>query len=234
MVKQRLSKVLAQNGVASRRKCETLIFEGKVEVNNKVALLPQTMVDPKKDIIVCCGRPLEFASQMVYYLLNKPKGFVCSSSKDRHDKIVLDLFPTVKQRIFTVGRLDKNTTGLLILTNDGHLANQIIHPRSGIEKEYLVETNKFLQDEDLKALSQGIKIDGKLVKPICVKKVRKNKAKITVMEGKKHEVRLMVKAAGMKVLHLSRLRIGGLSLGKLPLGAYKTVDRTFLSHIFQD
>jgi 23S rRNA pseudouridine2605 synthase len=232
MNEERLSKVIANAGVASRRGAEELIFDGKVTVNGTITLVPQTKVNPEKDKITVEGEPVSRASNTIYILLNKPKGYVCSCSREFDSKIILDLLPEIKTRIFPVGRLDKATTGLILLTNDGNFANKAIHPRSNIEKEYLASTNMFLTDTHLKQISRGVTIDGKKVVPVKVQKVRKNKVKIIVKEGKKHEVRLMIKSAGLKTQSLKRIRIGGLSLGNLPEGQYKKVSRDFLDAIF--
>ncbi|MCH1429930.1 MAG: pseudouridine synthase [Chlamydiales bacterium] len=233
MEKERLSKTLANAGVASRRGAETLIFDGRVSVNGEIVLVPQTKVNPHEDKIRVDDKAISVSSNAIYILLNKPKGYVCSCSKEFHPKIILDLFPDINARIFPVGRLDKATTGLILLTNDGQFANKVIHPRSNIEKEYLASTDVFLTDTHLKRISEGITIEGKKILPVKVQKVRKNKLKITVKEGKKHEVRLLIKAAGMKTQSLKRIRIGGLSLGSLEEGQYKKVSRSFLEAIFQ-
>lgn len=232
MHKQRLSKVLAAAGVASRRACEELIFEGRVQVNGKVILLPQHHVSAETDRISVDGETVGKAQGKVYYLLNKPKGYLCSARRPgvKH-KLVLDLIPK-KERIFTVGRLDRDTEGLIILTNDGVFAHQVMHPSSDIAREYLVKTDRELSADDLKAISAGSWVDGAFVKPTSVKKVRKGTLKIIVKEGRKHEVRLLVAAAGLTVRELTRVRFGGLLLGKLPLGTWRMLDEKDREAIF--
>lgn len=224
MSQNRLSKILAKAGVASRRKCETLIFEGKIQVNGEVVKTPQFLVDLKKDVIEFEGKRVGQLEKKVYYLLNKPAGYVCSQDKESYKHIVTDIFPQ-KERLFTVGRLDKATLGLLIVTNDGHLAHKISHPSFEIEKEYLVKTDLDITDLDLKRIASGLKIEGTFVTPISVTKVRKGTLKITVKEGKKHEVRRLVEQTGAQILELTRVRIGNLRLGSHPIGAYKKVTR---------
>lgn len=218
--KKRLSKFLASAGVASRRACETLIFDGKVKVNGEVALLPQTLVD-EKDKITVNDKSINSVEEKVYYILNKPVGYVCSTKGSKNTKLVLDLFEDVEERLFTVGRLDKDTMGLLIVTNDGHFANRVIHPSANIQKDYLAKTDREITPEHLIAISNGTLVEGVFVKPIRVTKVRKGTLKITITEGKKREVRVLMEAAGLNIKELTRIRIGGLQLGPLPLGSWR-------------
>jgi 23S rRNA pseudouridine2605 synthase len=218
--KNRLSKILAGAGVASRRAAEELITSGVVTVNGKKVLVPQTFVDPVKDLIAVNGEPIRKAVLKRYFILNKPAGYVCST-KSINSPTVYDLFAFIKERLFTVGRLDKETEGLIIVTNDGHFANDVIHPSSNIEKEYLAKTGQEITDDHLKTISKGTFVEGVFVKPVSVKKVRKGTLKVTVKEGKKHEVRVLLAEAGLDVQYLSRIRIGNLVLGTLPVGSYR-------------
>lgn len=216
----RIAKALAQSGIAARRKCDELILKGKVTVNGKVITQPQTDVDPKSDTIAVFGNPITIEKKL-YYIMNKPRGFECSHKKVPGKKIVYSLFREIGARLFSVGRLDKETTGLLIFTNDGDFANRIIHPSSNITKEYLLKAHRDITHDDLVKIGQGIEIDGTHVRPTKVKKVRKNTLKIAVKEGKKHEVRKLAAATNLKVLELTRLRIGNLQLGNLPEGLFR-------------
>lgn len=220
-MKNRLSKVLAASGVASRRKAEELIFNGNVSVNNEIIKIPQTLVDMKKDDIRVFGNPITDVEKKVYFLLHKPTGYICSSKKVGSKKIVLDLFDGLPYRLFTVGRLDRETSGLLIVTNDGHFANEVIHPSKGLSKEYLIKTEQEITQEHLELISQGALVEGTWVRPKKVQKVRKGTLKIVVTEGKKREVRSLVEKAGLQLLSLSRIRIGGLNLGAIPYGSYR-------------
>lgn len=228
-LKQRLSKYLAAVGIASRRKCEELIFDGQVQVNGATILVPQTLVGPQDQIKVN-QQPISSPPGKVYYILNKPKGYVCSTVGRKQ---VLDLFSEKDERLFTIGRLDKDTYGLLLVTNDGHFAHRVIHPSSGIHKEYLAKTDEEIMPEHLQMISQGALVDGVLVKPIRVTKVRRGTLKVTLAEGKKHEVRILLKAAGLEVLELSRIRIGGLHLGTLPVGQWRTLTEREKTLIFE-
>lgn len=223
MEKKRLSKALAAAGIASRRACEELIFEGRVQVNGETIKLPQHHIDWEVDQIKVDGESVQKEQKKVYYMLNKPTGYICTSTRPGKKKIVLDLFPYANERLFTVGRLDKETSGLLIVTNDGHFANKIIHPSSNIIKEYVVKTLQEITPEHLETLSQGARVDEKWVRPVSVRKMRKGTFKICVKEGKKHEVRIIAERAGLKVVELSRVRIGSLLLGTLPVGEYRTL-----------
>jgi 23S rRNA pseudouridine2605 synthase len=232
MEKKRLSKALAAAGIASRRACEELIFEGRVQVNGETIKLPQHHIDWKMDQIKVDGESVQKEQKKVYYMLNKPIGYICTSTRPGKKRIVLDLFPEANERLFTVGRLDKETSGLLIVTNDGHFANRIIHPSSNIIKEYVVKTLQEITPDHLETLSQGARVDDKWVRPVTVRKMRKGTFKICVKEGKKHEVRIIAERAGLKVVELTRVRIGSLLLGTLPIGEYRILteqDKTLLT-----
>lgn len=217
----RLSKILAAAGVASRRACEELIFSGQVEVNGKVVFLPQTFVSFDKDAIKVNGSLINGEEKKVYYILNKPHGYICSNKRIGSKKLVIDLFQTMHQRLFTVGRLDRDTTGLLIVTNDGHFAQKVIHPSANLVKEYLVKTTQEISHEHLETISEGTLIEGSWIRPFKVIKVRKGTLKVCVKEGKKREVRLLVEKAGLTIVSLSRIRIGELSLGTIPEGGWR-------------
>lgn len=234
MVKQRLSKVLAGAGVASRRACEELIFQGLVKVNGSIVKVPQTMVDLEKDEVMVRGNPVKQSEDKVYYLLNKPSGYICSAKRtSSQSKLVLDLFHDEGHRLFTVGRLDKDTEGLLLVTNDGHFANKVIHPSSDIHKEYLVKTNQEVTHDHLVAISQGTLVEGAFVRPVRVEKVRRVTLKVVISEGKKREVRMLLDAVGLKTESLIRIRLGGLRLGPLPSGAWRSLSDNEKQLIFQ-
>ncbi len=231
--KQRLSKVLASAGIASRRACEELIFNGLVTLNDEIIKIPQTLVDPLRDRIQVKNQLIREKEKKVYYLLHKPKGTVCSSKGNRETRLVLSFFAEIEQRLFTVGRLDKDTSGLLIVTNDGHFANRVIHPSANIQKEYLVKTNHEITHEHLMIISRGTLVEGAFVKPIRVEKVRKGTLKIVIGEGKKREVRLLLAAAGLPVNELVRIRLGNLLLGNLPVGQWRPLTNREKELIFE-
>ncbi|KAK9061282.1 hypothetical protein SSX86_018462 [Deinandra increscens subsp. villosa] len=227
---QRLSKVLAAAGVASRRSCEELIFDGRVTVNGSVCSTPQTKVDPKKDMIYVNGNRLpKKLPPKVYLALNKPKGYICSAAESQ-TKSVLSLFDDYmkswdkrnpgqpKPRLFTVGRLDVATTGLIIVTNDGEFAQKISHPSSGLSKEYIATIDGTVHKRHLIAISEGTVIDGVHCTPDAVELLPQQpdktraRLRIVVHEGRNHEVRELVKSAGLEIYSLKRIRIGAFRL----------------------
>lgn len=232
MERKRLSKALAAAGIASRRACEELIFAGRVRVNGETVKLPQHHIDWEMDAISVDGETVKAEQKKIYYMLNKPAGYICTSTRPGKKRIVLDLFPDARERLFTVGRLDKETTGLLLVTNDGRFANKVIHPSSNVIKEYIVRTLSEITPEHLEALSQGARVDEKWVRPVSVFKVRRGTFKIAVKEGKKHEVRILAERAGLKVVELTRIRIGSLLLGILPLGEFRLLTEKDMRLIF--
>lgn len=231
--KKRLSKALAAAGVASRRSAEELIFQGRVKVNGQVIKVPQTMVDWERDAISVDESLIRGEEKKVYFILNKPYGYVCSNTRIGSKKLVIDLFSHMNLRLFTIGRLDRDTTGLLLVTNDGHFANKVIHPSSNIVKEYLVKTSREITDVHLKEISKGMYIEDCWIKPVRAEKVRKGTLKVVVKEGKKREVRLLVQNAGLDILELSRIRIGGLRLGTIPEGLFREMTENEKKVIFQ-
>lgn len=230
-MKKRLSKALAAAGISSRRKCEELIFSGKVVVNGKIELVPQTLVDLSIDNVQVDGRKIKAEEKKVYLLLNKPRGYICSHQKEGTKKIIYNILPQT-HRLFTAGRLDRDTSGLMIVSNDGQFINKVIHPSSNITKEYLVKTQEEITDEHLKMISNGIYIEDQHIRPAKVTKIRNGTLKIAVKEGKKHEVRLLVKQAELTLLELKRIRIGALTLGDLPIGTYREMKESEKALLF--
>ncbi|KAF4368085.1 hypothetical protein F8388_002696 [Cannabis sativa] len=225
---QRLSKVLAAAGVASRRTSEELIFEGKVTVNGSVCKTPQTRVDPARDMIYVNGNRLpKRLPPKVYFALNKPKGYICSSGEK---KSVLGLFEDylkswdkrypgqTKPRLFTIGRLDVATTGLIIVTNDGDFAQKLSHPSSNMSKEYIATIEGKVGKKHLIAISEGTVIDGVRCIPDSVELLPdqpdrpRSRLRVVVHDGRNHEVRELVKNAGLEIHALKRVRIGGYRL----------------------
>lgn len=230
---QRLAKVLARAGIASRRKAEEIITEGRVRVNGKQIFLPQEMVDAEKDSILVDGKKITTTPQLRYFVLHKPKGVICTSDP-KVKKRAIDLLPVGNSslRLFTIGRLDKDTEGLLLITNDGSFAHRLMHPSFQIEKEYVAKVDRELTHEHLVSISKGCHIEGSFIRPKKVHKVRKGTVRITVIDGKKHEVRQLVEHAGCEILSLTRIRIGALSLGKLPKGAFYELSKQDVQKLF--
>lgn len=223
MTKKRLSKYLSECGVSSRRAAEELIFEGRVKVNGQVVEKPQHLVD-RGDQIVVDGKKVKPPESKVYFMLNKPKGYLCSAARPSPtSRLVIDLFHKENKRLFTVGRLDKDTEGLIVVTNDGTLAHKMIHPSSNLTKVYVAKTDREITIEHLKRLSQGTIVQGTKVEPVRIEKVRKNTVKIGIKEGKKREVRQLLEDAGLECIALKRVQLGSLVLGDLPIGSYRAL-----------
>ncbi len=227
-MEERLQKRIAKSGYASRRKAEELILAGKVLVNGKVVTELGTKVSIK-DKIEVEGNLLE-KEELVYYLLNKPRETVSTSSDELSRKTVVDLIETDK-RIFPVGRLDYDTTGLLLLTNDGELTNILTHPRSNVPKTYLAKLDKVLEMEDFFKIKEGVLIDGKKVRVKHLKIKKKDKKKntcfveITITEGRNHIIKRLFENLHYDVIKLTRTHYAGLDLGTLLSGEYRTLTR---------
>lgn len=216
----RINKYIASAGVTSRRKADELIEAGKVKVNGKVLENPGYQV-ADSDLVEVDGVAIKPASKLVYYLLNKPCGFVTSTADKEGRRVVTELVPD-EIRVFPVGRLDYNTSGLLILTNDGELANKLMHPSGEFDKTYLVRCTGVVTRAEASRLAKGVDIGGFVTSPAEVKLIRHDKnstvAEITIHEGKNRQVRRMFEALGHEVTELQRIRLGNLTIGKLALG----------------
>lgn len=214
----RLQKYLASCGVASRRKAEELIRAGKVAVNGQVVTEMGTKVDPARDRVEMGGSVVRLLEKKVYLKLNKPRGYISSCRSERGERTVLDLVKDVKERLYPVGRLDLESEGLILLTNDGELANKLMHPRYEHEKEYLVSLQSPVSSHQLLELQRGIVIDGEKTLPARIFLEGHKQFRIILKEGKKRQIRRMVEAVGNKVVKLQRTRIGNIRLGDLPMG----------------
>lgn len=223
---ERLQKVIASAGVASRRKAEELILAGKVKVNGEVVKELGTKVSGD-DVIMVSGEIIS-KEDKVYYLLNKPRGVVSTSSDDLNRKTIVDYIDTDK-RIYPIGRLDYDTTGLIILTNDGKLANLLMHPTNGVEKTYVAKLNKVITPTDLMILKSGVEVDGIKCIPTRVKlrskDIEKDKCivEITIVEGRNHIIKNVFMKLGYLVDKLTRTRYADLTLDNLKSGEYRTL-----------
>jgi 23S rRNA pseudouridine2605 synthase len=217
---ERLQKVLARVGWGSRRACEELIAAGRVTVNGEVAVLGRR-IDPLHDLVEVDGAPVGTRPGLVYYLLNKPAG-VITTAKDTHGRpTVIELVPD-EPRVFPVGRLDGDSEGLLLLTNDGELANRIAHPSGGVEKEYLAEVSGgALSPGELRALRTGVDLDDGATAPATVSQPSPGVVRIAIHEGRNRQVRRMCDAVGHPVTRLVRVRIGALRDTRLAPGAWR-------------
>lgn len=222
----RLQKFIADSGITSRRKAEQLMSDGKIKVNGVIITKLGTVIDELNDIIEYAGRQITIKSHKIYLALNKPIGYV-SSTVSTQGQSVLTLV-NVKERVYPVGRLDKDSSGLLILTNDGELANKISHPRNGSEKEYFAVLDQDLRPDDAKRLERGMIIDGKRLQPVKVS-ISKNKSiRLILKEGINRQIRRQLGKLGYTVIKLKRIRIGKLELGNLPEGKWREIKVTEL------
>ncbi|WP_223703523.1 pseudouridine synthase [Sutcliffiella deserti] len=219
---ERLQKVIAHAGIASRRKAEELIQEGKVRVNGKVIKELGVKVTPQ-DKIEVQGVPVE-REEPVYFVLYKPRGVISSVSDDKGRKVVTDFFPLIKERIYPVGRLDYDTSGLMIMTNDGEFANSIMHPTSQVDKVYIAKVKGIPTREAIRSLERGIKLEDGKTAPAKIKMISMEKTKqtaifeVTIHEGRNRQVRRMFEAIGHPVMKLKRERYGFLTLQGLVAG----------------
>jgi len=233
---ERLQKVLAKAGVASRRRAEELIRQGKVRVDGKVVTEMGTKVDPETQNIECDGVALVSQEEKVYILLNKPTGYLSTVDDPQGRPIVTDLLKNIAERVYPVGRLDLNTEGALLLTNDGELAQKILHPSHEVNKTYVAKVKGVPGKKKLEALSKGIELEGRKTWPASIK-VLKTEAQSTVIqiiihEGRKRQVRKMFEAIGHPVLALKRTAYGQLELGGLGPGKYRFLAPRDIKFIF--
>ena len=232
----RLQKYLAEAGIASRRKAEELIQQGKVKVNNVIITELGTKINPEKDKIEYEGKIITREDEKIYILLNKPIGYVTTAKDQFNRDSVLDLVK-VKQRIVPVGRLDMYTSGALILTNDGDFVYQVTHPKHEIEKTYTVTIKGIVTKEEVERLKKGIKIEDYTTRPAKVKILKTEEEKdqsrleITIHEGKNRQVRKMCEAVGHKVLALHRSKIAGIGVKELPLGKWRYLSKNEINQI---
>lgn len=226
-MKERLQKLISQAGLASRRKAELWIEEGRVLVNGEPARLGDR-ADPETDRVVVNGQPLKSLEEKVTVVLNKPRGYVTTLSDPRGRRLVVDLIDDIPERLFPVGRLDYNTEGLLLLTNDGELAQLLSHPRYHVDKTYLVKVRGDLPDSVVRRLEEGVDLEDGRTAPAKVANIRGKAAnfwfEITIHEGKNRQVRRMCEKVGLAVVRLKRIRQGFLTLDHLPTGRYRRLE----------
>lgn len=216
----RLNKFIAQAGVCSRRKADELISNGQIKVNGKIIKELGTVIDESKDDIYIGKRKLDLAAQKVYYAMNKPVGYITSATSAQ-GKSVMELLKGIKERIYPVGRLDKDSRGLIILTDDGDFAYQLTQAKFGCEKEYEVALDRPLAVKDKKAFERGLELEGKKLNPVeVVSGLYGNKVNLILTEGVNRQIRRMAEKQGYEVKDLKRVRIGKLKLGNLKEGGY--------------
>ncbi len=230
----RLQKHLSTCGIASRRKAEELIEAGRVRVNGRVAVLGDK-VDPIRDKVTVSGKRVVAVKEKVYIMLNKPRGFVTTLNDERDRKCVAQLVEDVGARVFPVGRLDRNSEGLLIMTNDGEFSNKLTHPSSHVNKTYRVTVAGAVDDEKIVKLSTGVVLDGKATLPcdvfVAERKSDRTVLIFTIHEGRNRQIRRMCEAVGLEVLRLKRTEIAGVKLGMLPQGKWRPLNEKEMRHL---
>ena len=235
----RLQKMLADCGVDSRRKCEELIRRGSVKVNGKVAVIGDK-VDPYNDKVYVKGRRVTASAKPKYryIMLHKPRGYVTTMSDERGRKCIAELIEDIEERVYPIGRLDKDSEGLLLLTNDGEFANHIMHPKKHINKVYRVTVRPAVTDEMIDKLQTGIVLDGRKTAPAQVRVVTKQEGRvvleIVIREGRNRQIRRMCESLGLEVARLKRVAIGTVKLGGLKQGMYRDLSEDEFKRLSHD
>ena len=230
----RLQKFIAQCGIASRRKAEELILQGKVKVNGKPAILGDKVTSADK-VMLNGKRIVMPKTKFRYIMLNKPRGFITTMNDERGRKCVAQLVSNVGERVYPIGRLDKDSEGMLVFTNDGEFANKIMHPRNSIYKFYRVTVRPTITEEQLIKLETGVEIDGQKTAPAIVHVVHKEEGRVVLEmilhEGKNREIRKMCDAVGLEVARLKRTQIGGVKMGMLKQGDWRDLTEKEVKNI---
>jgi 23S rRNA pseudouridine2605 synthase len=236
-MKERLQKIMARAGVASRRAAERMILDGRVSVNKKVVSLLGTSADPEADEIRVDGRLIAVEAAKIYLMLNKPRGYVTTLDDPRKRPIVTDLLSDVVERVFPVGRLDYDSEGLLLFTNDGDFALRLQHPRFRVAKTYRVKIEGHLPKGEMQTLCNGIPMEDGLFRPVAVAMERKSRKScwltVTITEGRNRLIRRAFEALGHPVVRLIRVAVSNLSLGDLNPGSYRHLTRNEVSGLIR-
>jgi len=219
----RLQKFLSMAGFCSRRKGEVYITQGRVKVNGRTVSELGTKIDPQKDRVEVDGQLIKQQKDLIYIALNKPKGYITSCKQGR-DPIVIDLVD-ISERVYPIGRLDKDSSGLLLLTNDGELHHRLLHPSFDHEKEYIVTTIKPISGKALSSMQKGVIIQGRKTRAAKVKRLSGHKFQIQLKEGRNRQIRRMVRKLNNQVTRLKRVRVARIKLGDLPQGSWRYLTR---------
>lgn len=226
----RLNKYIATSGVCSRRKADELIECGKVKVNGNIVRTMGEQIDENKDSVEVSGKKITLNGNKVYIMLNKPKGYVTTNNEQFDRPSTRDLIKE-KVRVFPIGRLDMNTEGLLLLTNDGDFANKLMHPSNKVEKTYIVTLRKKVTEEQINTLRNGVDIGDYITNPAKVRSISEFELEIKISEGKNRQIRRMCEAVNVDLKNLKRTQIGNLKLGELKLGKYRFLSLEEISNI---
>lgn len=223
----RLNKFISGSGHASRRKTDELISEGRVSVNGRTITELGTKINPETDIVKVDGEVIRNKGRLIYILLNKPAGYITTTSDEKNRPTVIDLVK-IRERIYPVGRLDYETEGLLLLTNDGDLANKLMHPKHEVEKTYLVKVNRSMDEKAIKRLTEGVAIEGRKTskaKVSIIPKTENKQFRITIHEGRNRQVRKMLESVGLFVRKLKRIEYAGLNLKGMRMGDWRELSK---------
>ena len=231
----RINKFISECGVCSRRKAEEYIKSGLVRINGVVVDKLATDVDVTKDKVTISNQEISLTDSYVYYMLNKPKGYICSMSDDRNRKSIVDLLEDIDRRVFPVGRLDYDSEGLILLTNDGELTYKLTHPKFGIEKKYIVKVVGSMKESELAVLRAGVVVNNVRYSKCKVKLLsfenNVSKLEVTLTEGKNREIRKMFDAIGKEVIFLKRTQMAGIKLGGLKRGEIRRLKENEVDYL---
>lgn len=231
----RLQKYISKAGITSRRKAEELIVKGKVKINGETVTEMGIKINPDKDIVSVNNKEIDIIKRKIYVMLNKPEGYVTTMDDQFNRPKVIDLVKGIEERIYPVGRLDYNTSGLLLLTNDGELTNNITHPRNHIDKTYIATVKGILSKDKLERFEKGIDIGGYITAPARIQLIKsyedKCDVKITIHEGKNRQIRRMLDVLGHPVLRLKRIAIGELTLEGLSKGKWRNLKSVEIEYL---
>ena len=226
----RLEKFLSESGIASRRDAKKYIFAGRITVNGETVLIPGTHISPQQDEVMFDSEPVRGKPKQIYLMLNKPVGYVTTVRDEQGRPTVMALVHDISERIYPVGRLDLNTEGLLLMTNDGDFAHRILHPSHEVQKTYIAWVEGQLNRREIQKLQEGIEIEEGLTTSAQVSQIGRRRGdsqfRVVIHEGKKRQIRRMFHAVGHDVVHLKRVGIGSLSLGRLSIGKYRLLTPT--------
>ena len=224
----RLNKFIADAGICSRRKADEMIKEGRVTVNKQEAIIGMEIT--ADDVVRVDGERIRVNVVHEYYMLNKPKRVLCSNEDKFGRKLAIDYIKS-KKRLFTYGRLDYMTEGLIIISNDGEVYNHVMHPRKKLYKSYIAKLDREIEEKDMDALKYGVVIDGKRTAPAKVKRIDKKEIRIAIFEGRNRQIRKMLETLGYNVNSLKRVKIGELSLGHLQVGDYRKLTEEEVKYL---
>lgn len=225
----RINKYIAKCGITSRRKADTLIEQGKISVNDKVMTSLGYIVQ-EDDVVKYEGKIIKLIEDKYYIMLNKPIGYTCTNSKKFDDKVIFDLID-IDTKLFSIGRLDKDSRGLILITNDGDIYNNVVHPRNEIFKKYIVKLDKSFLHSDKYKIESGIDIGDYITNPSRIKILGKNILQIEINEGKNRQVRRMFDVLNYEVIDLNRVSIGDIKLGELPIGSYRVLSNKEVNYL---